>query len=109
MISSLPPQILTHELNKKPPYSLGPGRLAALNALSTSLKAIVLRMCGMALSNRITPPGLVTACMGIAMCGEHFTDRKEQTALLAVLEEVEVEHAWPTAQTAGALREAWGW
>lgn len=88
---------------------LGPGHVAALNQLSSTLKTIVRRLCGIALSNRRTPPGLITACMGIAMCGEHFTERTEQEALLAVLEEMEVEHAWPEAKVGEGLRKAWGW
>jgi hypothetical protein len=88
---------------------LGPGNVAALNQLSSTLKTIVRRLCGIALSNRKTPPGLVTACMGIAMCGEHFSERSEQEALLAVLEEMEVEHAWPEARVGKGLRKAWGW
>jgi hypothetical protein len=88
---------------------LGPGHVAALNQMSSTLKTIVRRLCGIALSNRKTPPGLVTACMGIAMCGEHFSERSEQEALLGVLEEMEVEHAWPEANVGAELRKAWGW
>lgn len=88
---------------------LGPGHFAALNQLSSTLKTIVIRLCGIALSNRKTPPGLITACMGIAMCGEHFSERNEQEALLGVLEEMEVEHAWPEARVGEGLRTLWGW
>ena len=80
-----------------------------MTRVSSTLKAIVLRLCGIALSNRKTPPGLVTACMGIAMCGEHFTERSEQDSLLSVLDELETEHAWPTGRTVEALRSGWGW
>ena len=88
---------------------LGPGHVAALNQLSSTLRTIVKRLCGIALSNRKAPPALVTACMGIAMCGEHFRERREQEALLKVLEEMEVEHAWPEARVGEGLRKAWGW
>lgn len=88
---------------------LGPGHVAALQQLSQTLKTIVRRLCGMALSNPKTPPGLVTACMGIAMCGEQFTARAEQEALLGVLEEMEVEHARPEAWVGEELRRAWEW
>lgn len=88
---------------------LGPGHVRALAQLSETLRTIVRRLCGIALSNRKTPPGLVTACMGIAMCGEHFTERREQEALLAVLAEMESEHAWPESRVEEGLRAAWGW
>jgi hypothetical protein len=88
---------------------LGPGHVAAINEMSASLKKIVLRLCGIALGNRRTPPGLVTACMGIAMCGEHFVERHEQEALIEVLEELEGEHAWPSASTQDVLKKSWGW
>ena len=88
---------------------LGLGRVHAINDMSASLKNIVLRLCGIALGNRRTSPGLVTACMGVAMCGEHFVERGEQDALLAVLKELEDEHAWPTLRTQDALRKSWGW
>ena len=88
---------------------LGPGHVAALARLSATLQAIVKRLCGIAVGNRRTPPGLVTACMAIAMCGEHFTRREEQEALLGVLEEMEREHAWPERRVKRDLRRAWGW
>ena len=88
---------------------LGPGHVHAINDMSASLKKIVLRLCGIARGNRKTPPGMVTACMGVAMCGEHFVERGEQDALLDVLRELEDEHAWPTLSTQDALRKSWGW
>jgi hypothetical protein len=93
------------------PYlpKLGLGHVSAMNKLSSELKSIVLRLCGIALSNRRVPPGLVTAYMGIAMCGEHFTERREQEAILRVLQELEREHAWPSERTGLGLRRAWGW
>lgn len=88
---------------------LGPGYIAAINEMSANLKNIVLRLCAIALGNRRTPPGLVTACMGIAMCGEHFTQRVEQEALVSVLDELESQHAWPTESTKQTLKKSWGW
>lgn len=88
---------------------LGPGHVAAINEMSANLKQVVLRLCGIALGNRQTPPGLITACMGIAMCGEHFTQRFEQEALVGVLDELDGEHAWPTESTKQMLKKSWGW
>ena len=87
---------------------LGPGVMAAQTALAGDLRKIVLRLCSIALSNEDVPPGLVTACMGIAMCGEYFTDYDEQLALLGVLEKVERDHGWPTEGTVASLKGAWG-
>lgn len=87
---------------------LGPGHLSAMNEMNAGLKKIVLRLCGIALGNRRTPPGLVTACMGIAMCGEYFVEMSEQDALVALLDELEGQHAWPTESTKRALMRSWG-
>lgn len=88
---------------------LGPGHVAGMKALRQELKAIVLRLCGIACSNRRTSPGLITAFIGIAMCGEHFEDVREQQALLRLLDELEGHHAWPVGNTRDNLKHAWGW
>lgn len=88
---------------------LGPGHRLAQATLSRELRAIVKRLCGIAVSNRRSPPGLITAALGIAMCGERFDDRREQEALLEILFEIEREHAWPTESVVSELRTAWGW
>jgi hypothetical protein len=63
----------------------------------------------MALSNQHSPPGLVNAFVAIGMCGDRFTDRLEQEALLEVLVILEDEHAYPTTSTRELLKGAWGW
>ncbi|KIW94891.1 uncharacterized protein Z519_04869 [Cladophialophora bantiana CBS 173.52] len=87
---------------------LGPGHVASMKALSRELRTIVLRLCGIAMSNRKTPPGLVTALLGIVVCGDHFEDRMEQDALFGILDELEGTHAWPIGNTRNLLRDAWG-
>ena len=47
---------------------LGPGSKAALRNMEDEVKSIVRRLCGIALSNRKTPPAMNTACIAIAMC-----------------------------------------
>lgn len=47
---------------------LGPGHKAALLAVDDEVKTNIRSLCGMALSNRKTPPHMITACMGISMC-----------------------------------------
>lgn len=47
---------------------LGPGQKAALLGVDDEIKTNIRSLCGMALSNRKTPPHMITACMGISMC-----------------------------------------
>lgn len=87
---------------------LGPGYNASMRALAKEVRAAVLRLCGIAMSNRKCPPALVTAYLGIAICGDYFEDLLEQEALLRVLDEMETRHAWPAGNTRQLLKEAWG-
>ncbi len=88
---------------------LGRGHLGSLRQLSRTLKAIVLKLCGMAMGNRKTPPTLVTAYLGIAVCGDYFEDRAEQEALLGLVDILQGEYGWPIGETAEGLKDAWGW
>lgn len=54
------------------------------------------------------PPALVTAYLGIAICGDSFEDPLEQAALLGLLDEMEARYAWPAGNTRHLLKEAWG-
>ena len=88
---------------------LGRGHLGSIRQLSRTLKSIVLKLCGMAMGNRRTPPTLVTAYLGIAVCGDHFEDRAEQEALLGLLDVLQAEYGWPSGETTEGLKDAWGW
>lgn len=88
---------------------LGPGYAASMRELTERLRGVVLRLCGIALSNRRLPSAFIEALMGIAMCGEYFDDWKEQDALLKVLNIMEREHAFPTGEFVAMLQRAWGW
>jgi hypothetical protein len=101
-------RILLTVFNPKLPR-LGPGQRMAMRSVDQKVRAIVLRLCGIALSNQHSPPGLVTASVGIGMCGDRFTERIEQEALLGVLAKLEAEHAYPTTSTQVLLKAAWGW
>jgi hypothetical protein len=83
--------------------------VAQTDLLQDEIKSQIKELCGIALSNRRTIPGMFTACMGITMCGDRFTDLHEQEALLDVLKKTEADHAWPTATTQTHLKKAWGW
>ncbi|KAK6384357.1 hypothetical protein LTS17_001920 [Exophiala oligosperma] len=85
---------------------LGPGYIASMRSLSSEVQAAVLRLCGIATSNRKCPPALVTAFLAIAMCGEYFQDPLEQEALLGLLDEMET-NGWPAGDTRQTLKEAW--
>lgn len=41
--------------------------------------------------------------------GDHFTELREQQALLEVLKYTDIEHAWPTTQIQERLKHSWGW
>lgn len=88
---------------------LGLQYAASMRDLSQKLRTIVLRLCGIAVSNRSNSPGLTTALLGIVVCGDHFEDRLEQEALLSVLNEIEEAHGWPLGNSREKLKQAWGW
>lgn len=87
---------------------LGPGAIAASHRVAASVRGIVLRICGTAVSNRSAQPALVMAHMAIAVCGEYFANEAEQKSMIDLLTELETEHAWPTAKTVADLKRAWG-
>ncbi|PYI25846.1 hypothetical protein BP00DRAFT_451699 [Aspergillus indologenus CBS 114.80] len=87
---------------------LGPGALSRDKAPVQELQDCTRRLCGLAVSNPPCPAAIVTAMVGISVCGEYFTDPGEQSAMIRLLEELEWGHAWPTASTINALQTAWG-
>jgi hypothetical protein len=88
---------------------LGPNQKSAAHRIEKQVMAIVKKLCGIAISNRRAPPAMITACIAIAMCGDQFTELREQQALLEVLRETDVEYAWPTGHIQARLRTEWGW
>jgi len=100
-------QILLTAHNPKIPR-LGPGQRAALRAADEEIKADVRIICGIAESNQSTPPYFVKACMAITMAGDRFTERREQEALLGIMQRGS-ELAWPTMTAVRHLKDAWGW
>jgi hypothetical protein len=94
--------------------------------IQAEVNQIVKRLCGVAISvshqmqnypavvdsfaqNRRAPPAMNTACMAIAMCGDQFTEPKEQQSILDVLVYTDTKHAWPTKEIQDRLKEAWNW
>lgn len=89
---------------------VGPGQRAAMESVDTKLKAIVLDICGIALSNRQEPTALLTASIAIAICGDRFTERREQEALMdIVLNTVRDNNYWASTTLSETLQKAWGW
>ncbi|KAE9373884.1 hypothetical protein N431DRAFT_374527 [Stipitochalara longipes BDJ] len=88
---------------------IGPSHKTAIQQMEEEIKSQIRELCGIALSNRWTIPAMFTACMGVTMCGDRFTDHSEQEALLGVLMRTEQDHAWPTRAAQTHLRRAWGW
>lgn len=88
---------------------IGLNQHAVQRSVDREIKRTILGVCGIALSNRRIPPALLTASTVISMCGDRFSDEKEQLALLDVLAELEIEHAWPTHSAQTQLKETWSW
>ncbi|OKL55466.1 hypothetical protein UA08_09322 [Talaromyces atroroseus] len=88
---------------------LGLNHRIAMSSVDRDIKETVLRLCGMAVSNSHCPPTIVTAGVAIALCGDKFTERVEQEALLGILYKLDDEYGWPTQEIFKSLREAWGW
>lgn len=88
---------------------IGGSRNVAVRNMEAQIKPTLRQLCGIGLYNRWTPPGMFTASMGIAICGDRFEDRFDQEALLDILVRTERDHARPTAAVQKQLKEAWGW
>ncbi|KAH8595534.1 hypothetical protein B0O99DRAFT_472793, partial [Bisporella sp. PMI_857] len=87
----------------------GPNRKMAVRNMEARVKVLLRELCGIGLHNSSTAPAMFTTCMGIAICGDMFDDRKEQEALIEILLQTEKEHARPTAAIQKQLRDAWEW
>lgn len=88
---------------------LGASHRIAMSAADRDVKAALIRLCGIGLSNSHCPPNLITAGVAVGMCGDRFSDRLEQEALLGVLYKLEDEHGWPTERIRVGLINAWHW
>ncbi|KAF9872147.1 hypothetical protein CkaCkLH20_10484 [Colletotrichum karsti] len=86
---------------------LGIGAQAANLALEELLREATRKICGLALSNCRDQPAMVTAGVGVSLCGEYFRDEGEQRAIVDFMANLESQHAWPTSAVVDALRVAW--
>ncbi|KAI0114452.1 hypothetical protein GGR51DRAFT_577463 [Nemania sp. FL0031] len=88
---------------------VGTNRRAAMLKMTQRIEALMRELCGLGISNQWTPPAMFTACIGIAMFGDHFSERSDQEALAEFLKKTETAHARPTAAIQQQLMKAWGW
>ncbi|KAE9573948.1 hypothetical protein CGMCC3_g9951 [Colletotrichum fructicola] len=88
---------------------VGPERVKAMKLTDDIIRDNVGKICGIALSNTHTRPALFKACTVIMLCGDLFTDRVEQQALLDLLIKTEIDLAWPTASSQDYLKSTWSW
>lgn len=88
---------------------VGTNRRTAMQKMTQRIEALMRELCGLGISNQWTPPAMFTACIGIAMFGDHFGERSDQEALAAFLKKTETAHARPTAAIQQQLMKAWGW
>ncbi|RBR16396.1 hypothetical protein FVER53590_27532 [Fusarium verticillioides] len=76
---------------------LGIGGRAAHKALEELMQEATRRVCGLAMSQKWCQEGMVTAAVGLSMCGEYFQDPGEQAAIMELVTLLERDHAWPTS------------
>ncbi|KAI0907903.1 hypothetical protein F4823DRAFT_640740 [Ustulina deusta] len=88
---------------------VGTNRRAAMRKMTQRIETLMRELCGLGISNQWTPPAMFTACIGIAMFGDHFGEGSDQKALAEFLKKTETAHARPTAAIQEQLMKAWGW
>ncbi|KAH7028205.1 uncharacterized protein B0I36DRAFT_147801 [Microdochium trichocladiopsis] len=65
-------------------------------------------LCGSCRSHPETVPARITLCHSVFLWGGLMDDPCEQSCLVQLLEELEHNHAWPTAWIISSLKEEWG-
>lgn len=78
----------------------------SLNILASKLGRSTIKICGMALSES-SQATMVTAAVGISLCGDYVVDPGEQQAIEGLLDILEREYAWPTQTILAGLRDGW--
>jgi hypothetical protein len=86
---------------------LGLGANATNRKIGAQLRESTLVICGLALSNKKCQAPMVTAGVGVSMCGEYFHERREQKAIIEFMETLADEHAWPIEAVVKTLADAW--
>ncbi|KAK4243654.1 hypothetical protein C7999DRAFT_18025 [Corynascus novoguineensis] len=65
-------------------------------------------LCGSCKSEPGHVPARITLCQSLFLWGGLLDDPRERTCLVQLLEELEQDHAWPTAWIISLLKEEWG-
>jgi len=65
-------------------------------------------MCGSCQSEPSNVPARIALCHSVFLWGALLDDASERGSLVQLLEELEHDHAWPTAWVVSALKEEWG-
>ncbi|KAK7421598.1 hypothetical protein QQX98_002065 [Neonectria punicea] len=71
---------------------IGIGATAAYQALEDVLRQSTRRICALGLGDKKFQAAMVTAGVGISMCGEYFHDAGEQAAIIDLMSTLESEH-----------------
>jgi hypothetical protein len=81
--------------------------LNAQRKVESTVRAIVLKICGIAASHPRCPPAFVSAVMAIRLYGEFFVDERERRAISHLFERMEDLHAWPVRDAHLLLKRNW--
>lgn len=65
-------------------------------------------MCGSCKSEPGNVPARITLCHSLFLWGGLLDDARERTCLVQQLEQLERDHAWPTAWIISSLKKEWG-
>ncbi|PYI04294.1 hypothetical protein BO78DRAFT_373115 [Aspergillus sclerotiicarbonarius CBS 121057] len=73
----------------------------------------VWEVCGVGVSNRWSPTGMLIAAFAVVVCAERFRGegmRRKQEALMGVVREMRTErNYWPGVEMERRVRAVWGW
>lgn len=64
--------------------------------LENKVRQLIMRICGIAMSNPNSPPALLHAVFLIQTYGDYFTDKWERHGLKTVVERYRDTRAWPS-------------
>ncbi|KAF2816972.1 uncharacterized protein BDZ99DRAFT_5930 [Mytilinidion resinicola] len=88
---------------------LGPAHKKAKMEVDIQVQEDVRTLVGVALSNERAFPASLVACFAIALVGDRFTNRQDQSQLREMLIKTETRHGWPTKAARSQLEEVWEW
>ena len=88
---------------------IGPETARARRRVEEDIRNVLMLLCGIAMSTAHVQPVLAVTFTAISMFGSHAVDRREQEALLKILEELDRKHGWPVAREAESLKQGWDW